>query len=46
MEDMNKKDFRNKLVIAAGTLFVVLCVWQIVVLKLLEKGIESLHGRK
>ena len=41
MEDMNKKDFRNKLVIAAGTLFVVLCVWQIVVLKLLEKGIIS-----
>ena len=41
MEDMNKKDFRYKVFIAAGTLFVVLCVWQIVVLKLLEKGVIS-----
>lgn len=39
MEETNKKALRNKIFLVLVIFLVVICAWQIVVLKLLEKGI-------
>lgn len=39
MEDTMKKAFRNKMILGMGIFVLVIAVWQIIVLKLLEKGI-------
>lgn len=39
MEEANKKALRNKIFLVLAGFLVVICAWQILVLKLLEKGI-------
>ena len=38
MEDTTKKAFRNKMILGMGFFVLAIAVWQIIVLKLLEKG--------
>lgn len=38
MEDTRKKTLRNKLIAVIGLAAVIICAWQVIVLKLLEKG--------
>jgi len=39
MEETNKSALRNKIILILASVLVVVCVWQIIVLKLLENGI-------
>lgn len=38
MEETNKSALRNKIILMLAIVLVVICVWQIIVLKLLERG--------